>query len=254
MEKGSMRLEPNISVRITGTTELPPYKVEVKNINSFRFGKLAIEYEVKRHIELLEKGEIPPQETRGFNDKKNITVSQRRKEEASDYRYFPDPDIPPFEFTDEFIKEIADRIPELPHQKVKRYVDQFEVKNADAYIITRSKTAAYYFDELLQELEKNNSKQLAAKCAAYIVNKKISLDINPKAFIEEVQKLQQPKETDAGRLSEVINEVISQNPELVDQYKAGKTNLMNALLGMVMKEMKGQADPQLIRTELEKAM
>jgi aspartyl-tRNA(Asn)/glutamyl-tRNA(Gln) amidotransferase subunit B len=95
---------------------------------------------------------------------------------------------------------------------------------------------------------------MAAKCAAYIVNKKISLDINPKAFIEEVQKLQQPKETDAGRLSEVINEVISQNPELVDQYKAGKTNLMNALLGMVMKEMKGQADPQLIRTELEKAM
>lgn len=252
MEKGSMRLEPNISVKIKGTEGLPPYKVEVKNINSFRFGKLAIEYEVKRHIELLEKGEIPVQETRGFNEGKNCTVSQRRKEEASDYRYFPDPDIPPFEFSDEFINEIAKQVPELPHEKVRRYVEQYGVKSSDAYILTRTKSTADFFDQILTEL--GTRRELAQKCATFIVNKKVSQSISAQEFVQEVEKLQKPKETDTAKLSEVISSVIKDNPQLVDQYKSGKTNLINALLGMVMREMKGQADPQIIRSELEKAL
>lgn len=256
MEKGSMRLEPNISVRIRGTKELPPYKVEVKNINSFRFAKLAIEYEIKRHIPILEKGEYPIQETRGFSESKNGTVSQRRKEEASDYRYFPDPDIPPFEFTDEHIENIASRLPELPHQKVQRYISELRVKPADAYIITRSVDTVKRFESYVMESKKNKNidESFARKAANYIVNKKISVNLSPADFISTYLDLEKPKETNMDALATTISRLIEENPTLVEQYKSGKTSIVNALLGMVMKEMKGQADPKTIRTELEKAM
>ena len=139
MEKGHMRLEPNISLRPFGQTTLAKYKVEVKNINSFRFVDKAIQFEEKRHEELLKKGETPVQETRGWNEFKNKTVSQRSKEEAHDYRYFPEPDIPPISFTKEEIIKIKNQITELPETKVKRFVSDFGLTEYNAEILTRDK-------------------------------------------------------------------------------------------------------------------
>ena len=160
MEKGSMRLEPNISVRVESQKsiksespeikfKLPSYKVEVKNINSFRFVKAAIEYEVKRQIELLEKGETPKQETRGYDDVKGGTYSQRSKEEAQDYRYFPEPDIPPFHFSDEYILAVEKSLPELPSIRCAHFVKEYGVKEIDAFILTRDKKTADYFESIV---------------------------------------------------------------------------------------------------------
>ena len=117
-----------------------------KNINSFNFVKRAIDYEVKRHIELLEQGKTPPQETRGWDSDHNKTYSQRTKEAAHDYRYFPDPDIPPFEFSDEYIESIRKTLVELPHTKMYRYIEILKLKPMDAYILTRDKNTTKKFE------------------------------------------------------------------------------------------------------------
>jgi len=148
MEKGSMRIEPNISLS-RNVQKLPNYKVEVKNINSFRFAKNAIDYELKRHQELLEKGEVPKQETRGWNENKNITVSQRSKEEAHDYRYFPEPDIPPMSFSRSEIERIKSSLPELPQQKLERYVSEYDLSRYDAELLTVNREVAAWFEEAL---------------------------------------------------------------------------------------------------------
>ena len=143
MEKGSMRLEPNISVRkiansksqTTNKSKLPNYKVEVKNINSFRFVKKAIDYEVRRQIEILEREEIPFQETRGFDEKKKITYLQRRKENADDYRYFPEPDIPRFYYSTKEINKITSLMAELPAQRIDRFINDYQLKKEVALII-----------------------------------------------------------------------------------------------------------------------
>ena len=142
MEKGHMRLEPNISLRPVGQKELAKYKVEVKNINSFKFVEKAIEFEEKRHKELLDNGETPVQETRGWNEFKNKTVSQRSKEEAHDYRYFPEPDIPPIEFSENEVETIKSQIPELPEEKTKRYISDFLLTDYNAEILTRDQAVS----------------------------------------------------------------------------------------------------------------
>lgn len=250
MEKGSMRLEPNISVRKKGETGFPPYKVEVKNINSFNFVKKAIDYEVERHIDILETGEFPAQETRGFNENKNATYSQRSKEDAHDYRYFPEPDIPPFELSEEFLNEIYAGIPELPMQRMKKYISEYKIKAADAFLITRNTQLANYFDELLAE----DADIEPQKLANLLINKKISTDLLPANFVQEAVAMSQTKTVDAGLLGEVVDKVLAANQKSVTDYKAGKTNAIMFLLGQVMKEMKGQADAQSVRAELEKKL
>lgn len=250
MEKGSMRLEPNISVRKKGETGFPPYKVEVKNINSFNFVKKAIDYEVERHIDILETGEFPAQETRGFNENKNATYSQRSKEDAHDYRYFPEPDIPPFELSDEFLNGIYETIPELPMQRMKKYISDFKIKAPDAFLITRNAQLANYFDELLAE-DANIEPQ---KLANLLINKKISTDLLPANFVQEAVEMSQAKTVDAGFLGEMVDKVLAANEKSVTDYKAGKTNAIMFLLGQVMKEMKGQADAQSVKAELEKKL
>src|SRR3990167_10986079 len=170
MEKGSMRLEPNVSVMLKNSSKLPPYKVEIKNINSFSFAKKAIDFEVKRHTDILEQGKIPVQETRGWDEKKSQTVSQRSKEEAQDYRYFPEPDIPPIRWTESQISNLKSQIGELPEEKLKKFKENYKLSDYDATVLTEDKKTADYFEKAVK------SKTIPTKTVAnWIINKKADI-------------------------------------------------------------------------------
>lgn len=272
MEKGTMRMEPNISVReVTNDKstnpqihkfELPKYKVEVKNINSFNFVKRAIDYEVKRHIELLEQGKTPIQETRGWDSNHNKTYSQRTKEDAHDYRYFPEPDIPPFEFSDEYIATIKKTLVELPHQKMERYIEVFKLKPMDAYTLTRDLYTSEYFEQVISKIQSpisnsqspitnTQSVSLPQTIANLIINKKISTELTVEEFVKESVELLKPKETDTKLLDEVASKLLNANPKVVADYKGGKQGAVMFLVGQVMKEMKGKADANTVIAKLK---
>ncbi len=153
MEKGTMRCEPNISVRKPGEESLPKYKVEVKNINSFKFAEAAINYEIPRHIEMLEAGEMPKQVTMGWNEKYNKTVEQREKGEANDYRYMPEPDLPELHFTEEFKAKLRAELPELPAQKRVRFKAEFGLDDAGIETLLNWKQMNEYFEEVVSEID-----------------------------------------------------------------------------------------------------
>ncbi len=153
MEKGTMRCEPNISVKSPGEETLPKYKVEVKNINSFRFAEAAINYEIPRHIEMLEAGDMPKQVTMGWNEKLNETVEQRSKEEANDYRYFPEPDLAPMHFTEEYLAELRSDLPELPSQKRERFATEFALDEATIETLLNWKELNEYFENVVSEID-----------------------------------------------------------------------------------------------------
>lgn len=153
MEKGHMRCEANVSLYKEGEDKLSGTKVEVKNINSFRFVEKAIAYEIERQTEILDRGEKVVQETRGFDGAKGVTVSQRAKESAHDYRYFPEPDIPPLEFTKEDIEELRCKLPELPDQKMERFLKEYNLPVADVETLTADKDLAEYFEDTASELK-----------------------------------------------------------------------------------------------------
>lgn len=153
MEKGHMRCDANISLRKIGESGLPPYKVEVKNMNSFKAVASAIEYEIKRQSELLDNKETPANETRGWVDDKGITVSQRSKEESQDYRYFPEPDLPVLHFTNEWKEEMRRRLPEMPAARKARFISEFALPEKDALTLVGYKDLADYFEQILSELE-----------------------------------------------------------------------------------------------------
>ena len=153
MEKGIMRCEPSISVRMPGQTTLPKYKCEVKNINSFRFAQQAIDYEIARQTEILKEGGTPKQVTMGWNEKLNQTVEQRSKEEANDYRYFPEPDLPVLQFTKEYLDELRTHMPELPSAKRKRFNEEYGLPQADTENIINWKELAFYFEDTVSELD-----------------------------------------------------------------------------------------------------
>lgn len=260
LEKGDMRLEPNISVKMIRDEEehngtFPPYKVEVKNINSFRFAKMAVDYEINRQTELLKKGETPIQETRGYNEKKAMTVSQRTKENAEDYRYFPEPDIPPFTFTDEYITELTKTMPELPVAKLRRLQNQYNMSFNNAFIISRDIPLAETFESVVGEVSKKvQGKKIAAKIANMIVNKKVDTTLEQKKLIEIIVQALQPKHVDHAALQSAIVTTMQENPTVVQDYKAGKEKAIMFLVGQVMRYMKGQADAQDIRKKLEERM
>lgn len=258
MEKGSMRMEPNISVKRIESKELPPYKVEVKNINSFNFVKKAIEYEVDRQIGILDQNEIPTQETRGYDEKKGSTYSQRSKEEAQDYRYFPEPDIPPMNFSQQYLHEIEQNLPELPFAKINRYVTELKLRYEDAYIITRNKESAKYFETIISRFtEKAASLKLenpAQSIANLIINKRVPTNISAEEFIKQATELLQPKETDLKALHLAIDKALIANPNAVADYKKGKQNAVAFIIGQVMREMKGKADAKVVREEIVKKL
>lgn len=246
MEKGSMRLEPNISVRqVTSDKrqELPKYKVEVKNINSFNFVKKAIEYEVKRHSDLLRQGKTPVQETRGWMEGKNATVSQRIKEEANDYRYFPEPDIPPMRWEKSQISNLKSQIPEMPDEKKERFIKTYALNAYDAGLLTDTKELADYFEECVKL-----GVVPAKKLANWIINKKVNIDdVLPATLVKSIIKASAVSVISDAELEKVVQQVIKENPKAVADYKKGKEQALMFIVGMTMKALKGKGNPQDIK-------
>ncbi|OGE64560.1 hypothetical protein A3I48_00680 [Candidatus Daviesbacteria bacterium RIFCSPLOWO2_02_FULL_36_7] len=253
MERGDMRLEANVSVRPEGTTDLPSYRVELKNINSFRFMVAAIEYEIKRQIEALEKGEKILQETRGWDAEQKSTYIQRSKEEAHDYRYFPEPDLPQLTVNSKQLTEITEEIPELPWDKAKRFVADLGLTEAQAKILTQSKELADFFEIVVEHGKKHAV--LAKDAANFIVNKKP--DINsmlPTQIIEEIKGKNVGKIEDEAELKSLAEQAIQADLKTVEDYKAGKLTAIQALIGGVMKLSAGKADVSKLKPILEKIL
>jgi aspartyl-tRNA(Asn)/glutamyl-tRNA(Gln) amidotransferase subunit B len=256
MDKGQMRLEPNISLRPDGQKDLPNYKVEVKNINSFNFVEDAINYEIIRQAVLLDKGERPAQETRGWDEDKKKTISQRSKEEAADYRYFPEPDIPPFVWTEKYLAELRSELPELPDQKLSRFVKDFGLSDYNAEILTRLVDTANYFEEavgVVAILEKKGEKTTDPKIIAnWIINKKVDTEnVLPAKLIEEIIKATSIEELPTEELEKVLTSVLSVNEKVVADYKSGKENALMFLVGQSMKGLKGKAKADTVKEKLK---
>ena len=255
MERGDMRLEANISVRPVGQKELPPYRVELKNINSFRFMVAAIEYEIKRQIEALEKGEKLSQETRGWNDDKKCTYLQRSKEEAHDYRYFPEPDLPELKVDrlQATVDSIKEKMPELPWDKSKRFEEEYGIKDADAKVLTETRQLAEYFEAAVVHGEKNG---IEAKAVAnYIINIKPDIDaVLSTQIIEEIKGKKVGVIEDEKELERLANEAIEENPGLVETYKKGKVTVIQAIIGSVMRKTGGKVNANKIREILEEKL
>lgn len=254
MERGGMRLEANISVRPEGLKSLPNYKVEVKNINSFRFVEGAIEHEIKRHTEILESGSTPVQETRGWNSQKNETFSQRIKESAEEYRYFPDPDLPPMQFTQQEIDEIGASLPELPDDKVERWKKEYAIEVRFAETLTQNKEKADRYEEVFKLATKNSLKP--NEVAKAIINKKISVtqaDATER-ILEKYQELTKTDEVDEGKLAQIIDEIIKENEEVANRFRAGEEKLLGFFMGQVARKLAQKIDPQLLKNALEKQL
>lgn len=256
MEKGEMRLEPNISLSTIPKTQfpisldkLPKYKVEVKNINSFKFVEKAINFEIKRHEEILETGENPPQETRGWDEAKQKTFSQRAKEDAHDYRYFPEPDIPPIITTDSQVKKLKKEMPELPDEKYARFQKDYQLSSYDAEILTREKGLADYFEESVRIGKENNI--TAKNIANTIINKKNDDMVEPETFVMGIKAQSATVHVDENELEKVVSEVIEENGKAVQEYKNGKEQALMFLLGQVMKKIGKKVDVNIIKDKLK---
>jgi len=293
MEKGQMRVEVNIS--LSSGKELGT-KVEIKNLNSFRSVERAIDYEIKRQTELLNKGEKVVQETRGWLDEavassrrvagdseldeKGITVSQREKESAHDYRYFPEPDLPPLHFSNDFIDSIKKEIPELPRQKKERFIKKYKLDEKNADVLVYNKALGEYFETIIKDLSSDSIKLAAdflinteakryniphsyfSQLLALIRDGKISKtaakeilpEIVTKQPLEVIKERGLEQMSDKGDLEKIIKETISKNPKAVGDYKLGKPNVLQFLAGKVMQESRGKANPQIVQSTLTKLL
>lgn len=285
MEKGSMRCDANVSVRKVGDTKLNN-RCEIKNLNSTKFIIKAIEYEAERQVEIYESGGQVDQETRLFDTETGETRTMRSKEDARDYRYFPDPDLMPIILSEEYVQKIKDTLPELPDQKQHRYVNQLGIPLYDAEILTLEKETAAYFEEVV----KDNDPKMAAnwilaelfgrlnkagialnECkvtpqklsdllkliSGNVISGKIAKDVfdimfetgeNPAKIVEE-KGLQQV--TNTGEIEAVIMQVLQENPDKVIEYKSGKDRLFPFFVGQVMKLTAGKANPAMVNELLK---
>ena len=245
MERGDMRLEANVSVRPQATghrpQELPNYRVELKNINSFRFMVAAVEYEIKRQIAAIETGEKLTQETRGWDEDKKCTFLQRSKEEAHDYRYFPEPDLPELILDTKKIQQLQNTLPELPWDKSKRYEEKLKIKKSDAKILVETKELADFFEEAVKYGKKHGiDPQVVAN---YVVNQKPDIEnILPTQVIEELKGKKIGVIGDIGELRELAQQAITENAKAAADFKAGKEAALQVLMGAVMKKTGGKAD------------
>lgn len=251
MEKGDMRLEANISVRPVGQKELPNYRVELKNINSFRFMVAAVEFEIKRQIEALESGQTLHQETRGWNETKHETYLQRSKEEANDYRYFPEPDLPSLAVDRGLVKKLeAEAISALPETKVNYLVDTYGLSAQSAITLARHE-AVEFFEEAIS-IDKSLD---ANKIVNLIINKKVDWqNTSPQDFVKQISDQKSQAMGDRGELEKIVQQVITENTKSAADYKAGKENALQALIGAVMKKTQGRADAKLVKSLLEEKL
>lgn len=291
MEDGSLRCDANVSIRPVGETKLGT-KTEIKNMNSFKSVQKAIDYEIERQIESVLKGNKIIQETRLYDEAKNITLTMRKKEEAFDYRYFPEPDLQPVFITKDYIAGVQKDLPTLPNELHKLYTETYKLSAYDAGQIIESKEIALYFNELLKHT--SNFKSAAnwimgpvgsflneramhfsefglvpakiAEIIALIDAGKISnsaaaqhvfpaLVANPSASAEETAaKLDLIQNSDSGELQSMVDAVLSKFPDKIAEYKNGKTGLLGLFVGEVMKLSKGKADPKVLNKLVKEAL
>ena len=288
MEEGSLRADVNVSVRKVGALEFGT-RCEIKNVNSIKFIQQAIQYEAKRQVDLLEEGKFIDQETRLFDTKKNETRQMRSKEDAHDYRYFPEPDLPALRLESNFVEEIRKKLPELPDDKKKRFVNEYKISSYDAGVLTADKETSDYFEkvaknsdvklattwvsgELFAVLNKHGlsikdspvSAENLTKLILLIMNNTISGRIakdlfeimlkdsrDPKVLVEEKGMVQ---ESNIGELEKIIDKVLQNNQDKVSEYKSGKDKLFGFFVGSVIKESKGKANPALVNELLKKKL
>jgi len=289
MEEGSLRCDANVSVRLKGAPKFGT-KVEVKNVNSFKFVRAALEYEIERQIEVIESGGTVKQETRLWDANEGRTYTMRSKEQAHDYRYFPEPDLPPLIVTAEFLDDMRKKLPELPEARRTRMVAEYDLSEKDAQTLTASREFADRFEEaakkarnprrvanlLLSEvtgrlnalgLEQDQSPVTMAgivHAADLLDEGKISSKQLKQLFdvafekgedFSIVYEREKPQQiTDASAIEKLIDEVIAANPKQVDQYRAGKTSIAVFFVGQVMRMSKGQANPALLNELVTKKL
>ena len=281
MQEGSLRADVNVSVRKKGDTKLGT-RTEMKNMNSFRSITRAIEYEVDRQIDVIENGGKIDQETLRWDDVSGKTFSMRDKEDAQDYRYFPDPDLVAIKLSEEYIENIKNTLPELPESRKQRYLDEYKLSEKDAKIITSSKYLSDLFEEaikicnnpkavnnwiisdisrILNETEMEpieipfDAKQLG-KLVILIDKGTISSSIGKKVLVELFENPRDPEEiikekgwiqiSDEGAIKEVVLKILEANPQSIADFKGGKDKALGFLVGQAMKETKGKANPQLL--------
>ncbi|MEA3408473.1 MAG: Asp-tRNA(Asn)/Glu-tRNA(Gln) amidotransferase subunit GatB [Chloroflexota bacterium] len=288
MAEGAMRCEANVSIRPVGSTELGT-KVEVKNLNSFRAVRQAIAYEIERQAEILEKGERVQQVTMGWDERANRTVFQRSKEFAEDYRYFPEPDLPPLDLDRQFVESIRARLPELPDDKCARFITEYEIKPKDAALLVEDRTVADYFESVLSSLEKDVEPQTAANwvvgeifrlmhehavdadelaiapqqlaellglLADDTINATVAKDILDEMFetgdspTAIVERENLTQISDQEKVGTIIENVLNENPKPLQQYLEGKEAVFGFFIGQVMQATQGQANVQIVRKVL----
>jgi aspartyl-tRNA(Asn)/glutamyl-tRNA(Gln) amidotransferase subunit B len=289
MEKGHLRCDANVSVRLKGAAKFGT-KAEVKNLNSFRFLKLALDYEIARQVGVIEGGGQVAQETRLYNPDTGETVGMRSKEHAHDYRYFPEPDLVPVRVSDRWLGEIRSRMPELPSAKKKRFIETYGIREYDADVLTSTRALADYYEaaarasadpkaaanwvmgDLLGALKAEGKEisdspispeklgELVTLIAKGELSGKLAKEIFPKmlatgeapGLIMEREGLRQI--SDAGALEKIVDGVIAANPKQVEQYKGGKTAVAGFLVGQIMKATRGQANPGVVNEMLRKKL
>ena len=249
MERGGMRLEANISLKKSSDPAdfIPNYKVECKNINSFRFMELAINYEIERQAQLLEKGETPTQETRGFNPQSGKTFSQRAKEEAQDYRYFPDPDLPPIEFSPADIERIKNELVELPDHYALRLSQEYQLDLNLSTRLVNSSAEAHFFENILILAKKENIE--AEKIINALLNKKIDYQLSddPQLLIKRYQQLNSVEDMSLETIANFVTEVLKENSDAVAKYRAGKSEVLAFLIGQSMKKIAKKVDVNQVK-------
>ncbi len=289
MEEGSFRCDANVSLRPKGREEFGT-RAELKNMNSFRNVQRALEYEIVRQRGVLEGGGLVVQETRLWDDYQGITHSMRGKEEAHDYRYFPDPDLVDLSISEEWIEKIATTIPELPLEKRKRFVEEYGIPSYDAGVLTTSRALADFYEKVAELCGKPKiaSNWVMGDFLAYLNENKLEVSespVEPEALADMINLIdngtisgkiakgvfeamwksgKHPQDiieekglkqmADAGELETVVDEVLMANPKQIEQYKAGKEQLFGYFVGQTMKATRGKANPQIVNDILKKKL